>query len=292
MTKLSILTLPLNICKLPTCQTLVCGVNKRTNKWLNYCSKTHERKHVTIKIKETCLQKYGADNPAKNTSVINKMKQTISLRTEEDRKLIRSRHENSCIKNHGVKYTFHSSAIKEKRKNTFIEKFGVDHYSKSAEFKTFMSESQQAYSDEKWESINSARQKTWLEKYGVDNPAKDPKIHSKKMRSAATSKSYTLPSGKTITIQGWENKALDELLLTYSENNICYDSISIPTITYIGKDGKNHKYYPDFYIPKDNLIIEVKSTYTFNGRPEWSKSNVLKEHACKDAGYNFRFMIY
>jgi hypothetical protein len=292
MTKISILTEPLNVCSHPDCTTIVCGINKRSKRWLNYCSKSCERKHVLIKTRITCLERYGVDNPAKNKTTISKMIDTISKRSDMDKTRIRLKHEESCLKNHGVKYTFHSASIKSKRKNTFIEKYGVDHYSKSEEFKTFMAESQQSYTNEKWETINTNRQNTCLEKYGVDNPAKVPEIHSKKMRTAATSKNYTLPSGRIVTIQGWENKALDDLLLTYSEYDICYDTSTIPTICYTGTDGKQHKYYPDFYIPKDNLIIEVKSTYTYSGKKNWFDSNLLKEQACKDAGYNFRFMIY
>jgi len=28
-------------------------------------------------------------------------------------------------------------------------------------------------------------------------------------------------------------------------------------------DDKEHSYYPDIFIPSDNLIIEVKSDYTY-----------------------------
>jgi len=50
-----------------------------------------------------------------------------------------------------------------------------------------------------------------------------------------------------------------------------------------------HRYYPDFYIKKDNKIIEVKSIYTYNIDIE---KNLLKQKACLDAGYNFEFWIY
>jgi hypothetical protein len=289
---IKLLNIPLNICKHPDCNNLVSDVSNRTKVWLNYCSKSCLRKHNVLKAKQTCLIKYGVDNPAKNIDVINKMKSTISDRTEDESKAIRLKHEESCIKNHGVKYTFHSADIKEKRKNTFIEKYGVEHYSKTDEFRSFISNSQQEYSTEKKHTIQTSRETTCMKIYGVDNPAKDPGVHSKKMSTAYTSKQYKLPSGKAIIIQGWENKALDELLKEYSEDDICYDSLTIPCIKYIGTDNKEHTYYPDFYIPGDNLIIEVKSTYTYSGNQIWIDVNSIKEKACKDAGYNFKFMIY
>ena len=48
---------------------------------------------------------------------------------------------------------------------------------------------------------------------------------------------------------------------------------------------KKHRYFPDFYIPKDNLIIEVKSTFTYNKELE---KNLLKEQCVKDAGFKYK----
>jgi len=42
------------------------------------------------------------------------------------------------------------------------------------------------------------------------------------------------------------------------------------------------------YIEKDNLIIEVKSLWTYN---KYKEINLLKQKACIEAGYNFKFMI-
>jgi len=42
-------------------------------------------------------------------------------------------------------------------------------------------------------------------------------------------------------------------------------------------------YFPDFYIPKLNLIIEIKSWYT----EKLDKNVSLKEQACKNQGYNY-----
>lgn len=105
-------------------------------------------------------------------------------------------------------------------------------------------------------------------------------------------KEYTFLSGKKIYVMGNEPKALDELLLTYHENEIIAgDELSL-AIPYTRLDGKKGRYYPDIYIPKDNLIIEVKSVWTFAGTDEKLKINRLKQQACLDAGYNFKFMIF
>jgi hypothetical protein len=112
-------------------------------------------------------------------------------------------------------------------------------------------------------------------------------VFIKTTKSTKRYKDYIFPSGKVERIQGYENKALDELLKIYTEDEIICNRATIPKFWYGSK-----KYYPDIYIPKDNLIIEVKSNWTYSGTAECLANNLLKEKACKDAGYNFRFMIY
>jgi hypothetical protein len=72
------------------------------------------------------------------------------------------------------------------------------------------------------------------------------------------SKKYTLPSGKVIHVQGYEDNFLNYVF----NNNILqeedFDFQNIPRFKYA--DVKH--YYPDFYIPKHNIIVEIKSEYT------------------------------
>jgi len=63
----------------------------------------------------------------------------------------------------------------------------------------------------------------------------------------------------------------------------------MPKIWYVAEDGIRRKYYPDIYIQEENMIVEVKSTWTYTKELERNK---LKEKACLDAGYDFKFMIF
>lgn len=131
-----------------------------------------------------------------------------------------------------------------------------------------------------------------IERYGVANPSQVPEFHEKQVKNAFKSKTYIFPSGRTERVQGYEPKALDILQRTYHENEIYVGQTKPPpTINYYTDDGEYHIYYPDIYIPKDNLIIEVKSDWSYDGRDDWFEINLLKEQACIDAGYNFQFMI-
>ena len=103
-----------------------------------------------------------------------------------------------------------------------------------------------------------------------------------------TYKKYIFPSGKTVNYQGYENYALDEIVNIYSEDDIENDRKHIPNIKYMLKN-KVHYYYPDIYIKSKNLIIEVKSEYTYK---QQLIKNIVKSLAVRKAGYNFEFWIY
>ena len=47
-------------------------------------------------------------------------------------------------------------------------------------------------------------------------------------------------------------------------------------------------YYPDYYLPEYNLIVEIKSDYTY--KKELDK-NICKRKSCVEQGYNFIFII-
>lgn len=103
-----------------------------------------------------------------------------------------------------------------------------------------------------------------------------------------TYKRYIMPSGKLVNSQGYENIALDELLKQYNEDEIISFRQKVPSIQYM-QNNKKHYYYPDIFIPKDNLIIEVKSTYTYN---LYLIKNILKALSTRKNGYKFEFWIY
>lgn len=97
-----------------------------------------------------------------------------------------------------------------------------------------------------------------------------------------------MPSGKIVNYQGYEKFALDELLQLFNEDDIENERYKVPIIKYI-QDNKEHNYFPDFYIKSKNLIIEVKSEWTYK---ILLIKNILKALAVRKAGYNFEFWIY
>lgn len=101
-------------------------------------------------------------------------------------------------------------------------------------------------------------------------------------------KEYVFPSGKKILIQGYESFAINDLLKQYNEKDIIAGDELNLLIAY-RYCNKDKTYRPDIYIPKENLIIEVKSRWFFELEKE---KNLIKENSTKNAGYNFKFIIF
>jgi predicted nucleic acid-binding Zn-ribbon protein len=75
---------------------------------------------------------------------------------------------------------------------------------------------------------------------------------------------------QTVFVQGYEHHAIEFLTgdpFNYRPKEILLRCMSnkkhlVPSIPYVDNNLKQKRYFPDMYIPKDNLLIEVKSPYT------------------------------
>ena len=115
------------------------------------------------------------------------------------------------------------------------------------------------------------KEATLLNNYSIDKA-----IYT--LKCAYRSKPYTLPSGKVIKIQGYEPDFLDFVFSSeiLSESDFEFDNGF--RIQY--SDNPIKHYYPDFYIPKFNLMIEIKSDYTLR------KADPRKAEECSKV-YNY-----
>lgn len=186
---------------------------------------------------------------------------------------------------YGVKNLFQSNEIKEKIKLSLIKKYGVDHPNKSIiiQNKTKRTKKEK-YGNENYNNMEKTTQ-TMVKRYGVRSPSQMEGYLEKWTKSGVKRKSYILPSGKEIKVQGYENKALDIMLKKYSESEIF--ECNPPKIKY-NENEINRIFYPDFYIKKNNLIIEIKSRFTFD---KWKNKNLLKIDECKNQGFDIEYWI-
>lgn len=112
-------------------------------------------------------------------------------------------------------------------------------------------------------------------------------LQTRRAKNSHTTKTFTFPSGKIVTIQGFEHFAIAELLdKGIAEDDICVDD-NRPVIPYIF-DGKTLNYEPDIFIKSKNILIEVKSTYTLDIQ---SSKNDAKFMAA-GAMYNLFVWVY
>jgi len=230
-----------------------------------------QNEEIKNKMKKTNLKKYGVENPFQNEEIKNKIKQTnlkkygfeCALQNQE----IKDKVKQTYLKKYGCEYSFQSEVVKEKIKETNLKKYGVENVSNNKE-------------------IRNKAEETMLKKYGFRYASQNPCISEKQFSNS--NKIYTFSSGETINIQGYENFALDILIKKYNDNEILNRRIDMPKIFY-EFNKKNRVYFPDLYIPKDNLIIEVKSDYTYKNN---LIKNILKAHAVRKLKYNYEVWIF
>lgn len=261
---------------------------------------------IAEKRKATNIARYGVSNVAQTDSVKDKLRITIAATA--DVRTAKTKETN--LKNHGVESTNSLQSVKDKKRAVFVEKYGVDHQLKIPEVAASVAQKNrenatkrlakasitniERYGCENPSSnidVQAKRTETMIERFGVENASQNAEVHAKKMKSQFRTKEFIFPSGKVVRLQGYECKAVTELLKTYTESEIITETECIPIIPYIDTEGKNHVYFPDIYIPTSNLLIEVKSQYTYNGFTGWYETNMQKHNASISAGYKHEFMI-
>lgn len=169
---------------------------------------------------------------------------------------------------YGVENIFQHQPTIDKINNGFQQKYG-DHPKRTKEVQ------------EKWKT-------TCLEKYG-GHPNQNKEVQAKAEHTSFKHRDYTMPSGNIVKIQGYEDKALNELLEHFIEEEISVGRGNVPTIHYTCKEGKNRIYFPDFYIEPTNTILEIKSKWTIQlqtCRLEEKAKAVIAN------GYHFEVWVY
>ncbi len=104
-------------------------------------------------------------------------------------------------------------------------------------------------------------QQTNLERYGVKYAVSNPKVYrSIYLPGFYRTHQLTLPSGRTVNYQGYEDRAICFLLRSFAEDEIAFGGeLSFP---WTDPQGDQHTYFPDLCIKPKQTAIEVKSEYT------------------------------
>jgi len=257
-----------------------------------------QNKEIMEKVKETCLKIYGVTHNSKSDEIKEKKKTTSLVHYGVDNpnksKEVRDKLNASNLVKHGVEHTLQLSEVREKGKETMLDLYGVDHPTKSTELmektkQTNMTRLGVEYPGQS-EEVKEKSKATNLIRYGVEYPSQNSEIMEKAQKNAKKFKEFKFPSGIIRKVQGYEPIALKELITAgYTEEQIKTERTDVPRITYSAPDGKSHYYFPDIYIPHENRIIEVKSTWTYGCKED----NIeLKKKATIEKGYKYEIWCY
>jgi hypothetical protein len=249
-----------------TRNTLISGICKTEN-----CGNYFKKNFRTLALNnsfycEDCMIKIKVEN-RKNTHIKN-----CGFTTNLKCPLTKDKIKQTNLVKYGVEHISQSEIIKNKKIQTCIKNFGVNFPTQS---KIVMDKSKE----------------TCFKIYGTEHPSQNSNYSEKHSKTSYNKKEYTLPSGKIITVQGFEKFALDFLL---NNENIKEDDIltgckNVPTIWYNDENNKKHRHYVDIFIPSQNKCVEVKSTWTAEKKKDCI---FLKQNAAKELGYNYEIWVY
>ena len=272
-------------------------------------------KDIIEKRTKTNIEKYGVKNPSQNAEVASKMRETHLKKSHEVQQQILEKRRQTNRKKYGVDWTALNAEFRSKMKETVREKYGVDNVSQSPTIRKRMIENSiRKYglsSPQKLEHVKLKVKNTCLlkyggngptsskhvrdkvvqtniERYGVENAMQNVNVQEKAEKHAKRFKKYTMSNGEVRNVQGYEPIALDELSGHYTPEQIITNRGGVPRIQYTFQE-KNRVYFPDIFIPHENRIIEVKSTWTYTQKQDCIHE---KANACVNAGYVFEIWMY
>ncbi|BAU80161.1 MutH/Vsr/archaeal HJR-like endonuclease [Tokyovirus A1] len=260
---------------------------------------TMESDEIKEKTRQRNIQKYGVRHPMKCETVKNKFKEAISKKSIEDKEKTKQKREITNLERHGSTNPMKNEEVIKNHKKSVDERYkGKPEKLENANKKckeTCMKKygvSNPMKLKETWEKS----QKTYKAKTGYDHPSQNPEVARKILKSSFRKKEFLMPSGTPFICQGFEPLALQLLLDEgIDEQGILSPSEQDIKILY-NFQGKSHMYHPDIFIPSKNLLVEVKSSWTFGGcggkKKDEAEKTLKKLAACREQGYNTRLYIF
>ena len=209
-------------------------------------------------LKNVMIDKYGVDNPTKLKIFSKKISETYNEKTDDEKMELLRKTKKGMIDKYGGWYTS-TDEYKEKLRKYNLKNYGVIDYRSTDEFKNKV-------------------KNTLMKNYGVEHASHVP---LKFKKSWFGNKINGFHEKSNLSYQGtYELDFLEKY----------YDNIRIEKINPIKYflNENEHYYHPDFYLPDYNLIIEIKSSYTYDY--DLNKNLAKKEYSI-NSGYEFLFII-
>jgi G:T-mismatch repair DNA endonuclease (very short patch repair protein) len=219
-----------------------------------YCNKCNK-----IKSRQTCLDKYGVDNPMKNEHIKGKLRESILKKygvehyskTDE----YKEKYKNTCIQKYGLENAFQVEIFKDKSKKTSMSKYGVDYFINSDKTRNQFKLKKEENTKNKYRSYIS-------EDFSIIRYESDTFLvnHKKCGETFSIGKKLFYSRNKQAVCIcticnpiGPQSSYLEEDISKLLENN---------NINYIKKDRKILDGLEiDIYLPEYKLAIEINGVY-------------------------------
>lgn len=268
----------------PTCSVKCGSANPdRAEKIKNTCQERYgvdnpkQLDEFKAKAKATCIERYGTDNfiDLYKEKIIEKYG-TVNVSQLES---IREKIKQTNLKRYGVEYTSQNKEVRNKIRNTVLERYGVECVFQNKDIK---------------DKIRI----TMLEKYGVDNVFKLKEFQDLARERMIEKYGVAYP----MWYPAFKEKLLKTIQEKYGVNNAfqladirpCWKS-SYETTICNWLDKFNIKYETsnrkilhgkelDIYIPEKKIAIEVNGVYWHSSVVKGEKYHVNKYKECKKNG--------
>ena len=244
----------------------------------NCCSTKCAKIYNVIKSEEGCMKKYNVKNPNNIKEIVIKRNKTRRKNKKLDSDYFSKKIKETLILNK-IKDPLYQEKINEKIQSTWLLNYNVDHPMKSNKVKLKTIETKKKrkkFNPHYQKNINEKRKNTCLLNLGVPYPMQNKKSLEKQQKSSLKLHKY---KNTNLYYQG--SYELDFLEKYYDKFS---DIKRGPSIKY-KLNNECKVYFPDFYIPSLNLIVEVKGSYWKNYICD------IKKRYCIYNGYKYIIII-
>lgn len=243
-----------------------------------------DENYVNIeKQRATNLEKFGSKSYMGTEEFMKKSKDTMKDLYGGEHPLqcpeIKEKWHKTCQKRYDAPSPLDSEVCRSMALETKMERYGNPNYNNREKFRDTCQERFGADNPFKSEELREKAKMTCLERSGVTHHMKDPETFDRIMASGLRVRRYPQDTG--LTYQGtYELDFLDRYHGRFEILN------GVPVEYEFG--GGAHTYYPDFYVPVLNLVVEVKSSHWMK---EHRSVNEAKATAVRSSGMLFLFIV-
>lgn len=241
-----------------------------------FCCNACAKKSASIKSKHTRFSKN--DGKYFSDESLKKQKQTFidhygvdhNMKCKEGLKAYADGVEKKY--GEGIRNVFQAKAVIDKLEQTKFERYGDKKWNNAEQARLTYKNRPQEEKDKQQQSFRKAS----LEHYGVEHPMKDHSICVKAQKNRRN---------RCYCIDGYYFDSMAEFCFYVCCRDFGIEIQCHPilkTIMYYDKLGKMHQYFPDFFIPSINRLVEIKGSQFFKDRNE--SSSLIDLYGKSDIG--------